>query len=523
MPFSISLAEYEHKRTLAVVFALTSLIPLLIMIYVLVEYALPYLNAYQKTGLTVVFVYCLSAMFLVSLLGFLLIARSMAALSNLTSIFRSKSIRSFDAEQEEESLGNSFYTIFQTATGRSGKHRLSVDSMSTFIDVASALTSELEFDRLFPLIISKITEAMSAERTSLYVIDQEKDELWTKVAEQVDDEIRVPIGDGISGRVAESGETINVVDAWELSYYNRDFDIKNQFRTRSVLCVPIKNRAGDIIGVIQVMNKKGKKRFNAEDETFLKDLTSQAGIALENSLLIDEVMLSFNSSISTLSATVDARHPFTAGHSERVNEYSLLIARQMGMDEEKLEVLKFAGLLHDIGKIGIRDDVLMKNGQFTREERSEMETHPAKTKSILEKFRFPKALQQVPEIAVHHHERIDGTGYPDGLIGDHLPLGSKILAVADVFDALTSRRDYPKYADEEVFSSDPMPLSKAISILKDGSGSQFDPEIVAAFMKILPKALQLYRGSHFEPEYVDDVIRSRDSDGNRGVLSNRGR
>lgn len=512
MAFSISLAESEHKRTMAVVFALTSLLPLLIMIYVLVEYALPYLNAYQIAGLSVVFVYCLSAMFIVSLLGFLLISRSMAALSNLTSVFRSRSVQASDPEPENEDLGNSFYTIFQTAAGRGGKHRLSVSSMSTFIDVASALTSELEFDRLFPLIVSKITEAMSAERTSLYVVDWEKQELRPKVAEKVGD-FRVPIGDGISGRVAESGDTINVEDAWELPYFNRDYDIKNEFRTRSVLCVPMKNRAGDIIGVIQVMNKKGKKRFDGEDETFLKDLTSQAGIALENSLLIEdlesekrEVILSFRSSISTLSATVDARHPFTGGHSERVNEYSLLIAREMGMEEERLEILKFAGLLHDIGKIGIRDDVLLKNGQFTPEERAEMETHPTKTKTILEKFRFPKALQGVPEIAVHHHERVDGTGYPDGLTGDHLPLESKILAVADVFDALTSPRDYPKYADEEILSSDPMPLPKVISILKSGAGSQFDPDIIDTFMKILPKALLLYRGSHFKPEYVDDVI-----------------
>ncbi len=189
-----------------------------------------------------------------------------------------------------------------------------------------------------------------------------------------------------------------------------------------------------------------------------------------------------------------------------------MIAKEVGQSKEELEVLKFAGLLHDIGKIGIRDDVLLKNGKFTPEERSEMETHPEKTKAILEKFRFPRSLRNVPEIAVHHHERVDGGGYPKGLTGDRLPLGSKILAVADVFDAVTSPRDYPKYANGEVLSSDPMPLPKAINILENGSGSQFDPQIVDALMKILPKALLKYRGTHFQPAYVDDMIRSRDPD-----------
>lgn len=505
MAFTISLTDYEHKRTLAVVFALTSLLPLLIMIYVIVAYAVPYLSAYQLAALSVVFVYCLGSMFLVSLLGFLLITRSMSALSSITNVFKSKASQIAEAGATGESLGDSFYTIFQAAR-KGRKSMLSVDTMSKFIDVASTLTSELDFDKLFPLILSKISEAMSAERTSIYFVDKDKNELWTKAAEGVD-EIRVPLGSGISGRVAQSGETINVEDAWELPYYNREYDKENQFRTRSVLCVPIRDRTGDIIGAIQVMNKQGKPRFNAEDETFLRDLTSQAGIALENSFLIDQVWLSFNSFIRTLSATVDARHPFTAGHSERVNEYALLIAKQMNMGEEELEVLKFAGLLHDIGKIGIRDEILLKNGQFTPEERAEMETHPAKTKSILEEFRFPKNhLQRVPEIAVHHHERVDGTGYPDGLKGDRLPLESKILAVADVFDALTSARDYPKYSDEEILSSDAMPLAKVISILETGSGSQFDPTIVDAFMKVLPDALRLYRGGHFTPEYVDDTI-----------------
>ena len=316
------------------------------------------------------------------------------------------------------------------------------------------------------------------------------------------------MGEGISGRVAETGEMVCVEDAWALPYFNREYDTRHAFRTRSVLCIPIYNRMGDRFAVIQVINKKGRGSFDEKDRTFLNGLGSQVGIALENALLYDEIRLSFESFIRTLSAVVDARHPLTAGHSQRVTEYSLMIAEQMKMEESRLQVLKIAALLHDIGKIGIRDGVLLKNGPFTPEEREEMNTHPTKTKEILDKFRFPKALQGIPEIALYHHEKVNGQGYPFGLTGDKMPIESKIMAAADVFDALTSRRDYPKYTCDEAFNCDPMPLAKVINILKNDAGSHFDPEVIDAFMKCLPHVLLQFRGEHFPPGYVDDIIRN---------------
>ena len=379
------------------------------------------------------------------------------------------------------------------------------DRLSTLIAVSNDLTSELDFDRLFPLIVGKVSEAMAAEHTSLYVIDWKNDEIWTKVAEGIA-EIRLPMGQGISGTVARTGEVINTSDAWSLPFFSREFDEKHGFRTKSVLCMPINNRTGERIGVLQVINKKGRDHFNEEDELFFRGLTSQVGIALDNSLLHEELLISFESSISTLSAVVDARHPLTAGHSRRVTEYSLMIAKEMGLTEREMEALKYSALLHDIGKIGIPDEVLLKNGPFTPEEREEMNTHPVKTKHILEKFHFPRSLQDVPDIALYHHEKVNGKGYPSGLTGDQLPLGSRIMAVADVFDALTSRRDYPKYTCRETFDCEPMPLQKAISILRNDAGSHFDPEVVEAFLRCLPEALALHRGAHFPAPYVDAAL-----------------
>jgi len=513
MSFSTSLTGEKTRRIFLIFFTLASLLPFLLILFVIFQYVLPLLTLEQIKSMRQIFTYSLMIALLIPLLSFFLMSRWVGSLEAFTQDVKTKSAQVIkeekDIKEENEilTLMRYFDAIFQTATDQLAEREHLKEMLFNLIAVAYELTAELDFDKLFPLIIGKVTDVMSAERSSLYIIDWERHEIWTKVAEHIDP-IRLPLGKGISGRVAESGEVLNVVDAWELPYFDRTFDQEHQFRTKSVLCMPIKNHVGERIGVIQVINKTGKEQFDSEDEIFLKALASQIGIALENSLLIEELLLSFQSSISTLSAMVDARHPLTAGHSQRVTDYSLLIAREMGMSKDEIETLKYAAILHDIGKIGIRDEVLLKNGPFTPEERAEMNTHPVKTKAILDEFYFPKGLEEVPDVALHHHEKINGEGYPDGLTGEQLPLGSKIMTVADVFDALTSRRDYPKYASGETLNGDPMPLSMAVSILKQESGSHFDPDVVAAFLRCLPQALMLYRGDHFLPEYVDNTIRS---------------
>jgi len=531
MAFLSSVKGVKAKNIFLSFFALSSLFPILIAIFVANHYLEPIVGKSEYMRLHEAVDLGLSAMLFFPLISFFLMYRWLHTLENVTAEIMSKSeavakregdfstqhigevhdfavpnSADYPEENEIQTLTRSFNNIFQTAADQLAERNHLRELLARLIGIASSLTAELDFDRLFPLVVGNVTEAMLAERTSMYVVDREHRELWTKVSEGVKP-IRLPLGQGISGRVADTGEMLNVPDAWELPYFDRSFDLKNNFRTRSVLCMPIKSRSGEAIGVLQVINKKGKDRFDEEDESFMKGLTSQIAIALENSILVDEILLSFNSSMSTLSAIVDARHHFTAGHSDRVKEYALLIAAEMSLPQEKFEPLKYAALLHDIGKIGIRDDVLMKDGAFTPEDWEEMKAHPAKTKTILDNFHFPRHLRQVPEIACWHHEKMDGTGYPDGLLGHQLPLSSKIIAVADVFDALTSRRDYPKYAFGEILKSEPMPLDRAIDILAQEAGSHFDPEVVAAFMQSLPHALLRYRGEHFPPAYVDATLR----------------
>ena len=533
MSFFRSLAQEKSKKIFLISFFMSTLFPVLIVIIAGYYYLFPILDADEIDKLREVFSYGVMVLLFFPLLTFFLMFRWFSFLERVTAEITVKTMevsagkKGFvgqnlqldnnylsdtqsksphgNEENEIQSIIRSFNEIFQTAADQIEERERIKMILAGLIAMATDLTSELDFDRLFPLIIGKVTNAMAAERTSLYVADWEKCEIWTRVAEGIG-QIRLPLGEGISGRVAESGEMINVVDAWELPYFNRAYDETNQFRTRSVLCIPIRGRSMRHIGVLQVINKKGKDCFDQEDEILIKGLVSQVGIALENSLLVDEIKLSFERSISSLSATVDAKHPFTAGHSERVTEYSLLMAKEMGLSQDQYDVLKYASLLHDIGKIGIRDEILTKNGAFTPDEWKEMQLHPLKTKVILEKFHFPEHLRRVPEVASCHHERVNGKGYPAGLQGDEIPLESKIMAVADVFDALTSKRDYPKYAFGKILKDDRMPINKVIAILQGDSGSHFDPVVVDAFQRCLKKALLRYRCEYFPPEYVDEYL-----------------
>ncbi|MFE7061416.1 HD-GYP domain-containing protein [Sutcliffiella sp. NPDC057660] len=177
----------------------------------------------------------------------------------------------------------------------------------------------------------------------------------------------------------------------------------------------------------------------------------------------------------TLSTALDARDPYTAGHSLRVSEFSVLIGRRANLPMEQLKHLKNTALLHDIGKIGVRDDVLLKDGKLTDEEFEQIKLHPVLGANILEQVLPKEAMAKLIPGVRSHHERFDGYGYPDRLSGTEIPLFGRIIAVADAFDAMTSDRPYRKG----------MSISRALSILQSGKGTQWDPQFVDFFLAIM--------------------------------------
>lgn len=358
----------------------------------------------------------------------------------------------------------------ETSAFDSMRHRAA--RLERVLEVACAISSEMVLERLLCVVMEKVTWAMEADRSSLYIYDESKNELWSQVAQGVPP-LRFSASRGIAGYVARTGETLNIPDAYLDDRFNPEFDKQNNYRTRTMLVMPIRRRDGTVHGVIQVINRLNGEPFNREDEDILRALAGQISVAIENATLYTELKEFFESFIESLADTIDRRHRLTAGHSVRVRDYSIAIAQTMGLDERQIELLNYAALLHDYGKIAISDAVLKKPGRLTDEEYAEMKTHPAHTRDLLKKIKLRGRFQEIAEVASHHHERYDGKGYPDGLAGEKIHLLSRIMAVADVFDALTSVRDYRSG----------MPAQKAFGILIEGKGSHFDPVCVDAFLR----------------------------------------
>ncbi|KPA10139.1 Metal-dependent phosphohydrolase [Candidatus Magnetomorum sp. HK-1] len=192
----------------------------------------------------------------------------------------------------------------------------------------------------------------------------------------------------------------------------------------------------------------------------------------------------FESIVRTLSTAIEARHPITAGHSHRVTEYSVFLGKKMGLSDDELEILKYSGLLHDIGKIAVPDAILTKKGRFNDEEREVMNQHALWTLRILDPIKLPQYLKSVPMVAACHHEKMDGTGYPYGLANDEIPFFSTILAVSDVFDALTSVREYPKYEGDKILDFNPMPKDRVFRILEKDQNTHFHPQVVKTALNV---------------------------------------
>ena len=350
------------------------------------------------------------------------------------------------------------------------KLKSEIEKQSRIIDISKKLTSEMDIDSLLSLIMDSVTELTEADRSSLFFIDSEKNELYSKIAQGME-AIRISMDVGIAGYVARTGKTLNIADAHQNSKHYGQVDKNTGYRTKSVLCMPIQNMHSERIGVIQVLNKQTTDVFTIEDEALLEVLLPQIGIAIENARLYDSLQESYRETIKALVNTLDARDVETREHSSRVVEYTLAIAREMGIAGKKLDAIKYGAMLHDLGKIGVKDAILHKPGSLTPEEWEEMRKH---SKIGYEMLKDVKLLKDSLPIILHHHERYDGDGYPSGLSKEDIPIGARIFAITDTLDAMTSSRPY----------RDALPYEVAYEEIAKNSGVQFDPKVVEVFTSI---------------------------------------
>ena len=322
-------------------------------------------------------------------------------------------------------------------------------------------------------LVDDLCTLCDCERGTLFMIDEARGKLISLYAEGVGNTgIELSLKLGIAGLVAVTGHELNIPDAAHDPRFDPSFDLKTGYQTRSILCVPILNKTGEALGVAQVINKCNGA-FDENDRNALHDLINVVAIAIENAMLIEDQDNQFHSILAALAASIDAKDTLTAGHSTRVAELANGIARELDFSENSLDVLGVSAILHDYGKIGIDDAVLKKNGKLTSEEYGHIQQHSRMTHDILEKIHFARKYRNVPNIAAAHHECLDGSGYPWGLTSDEIPFMSKIITVADVFEALTADRHYRKAMTAEM----------AFTILDKGIGSQFDANVVAALKR----------------------------------------
>jgi HD-GYP domain-containing protein (c-di-GMP phosphodiesterase class II) len=269
---------------------------------------------------------------------------------------------------------------------------------------------------------------------------------------------------------------INNIEDIENELSLRSLAFAKKLGTQAFICCPIICDK-ESIGIFAVDNLKSKRALLQSDLSLLMGIAPAIGISIRNAQLLEARERQFRSILEVLAVSIDARDPLTAGHSQKVTEYTLGICNELGLSEDESEMIRVAALLHDYGKIGVPDAILKKSGKLTKEEYEIVKTHAVKTREILEQINFEGIFSQVPEIAGAHHEKIDGSGYPKGLKGKEIPLGARIIAVADVFEAITAKRHY----------RDPMPLEAAFDLLWKQSGIHFDEKIVEAFYNYYTK------------------------------------
>lgn len=343
--------------------------------------------------------------------------------------------------------------------------------------LSQILNSTLDHKEIRRRAMEAATQLMRAEVGSLLLVNEEKHQLYFEVAlgdrEEEIKTISLNFGEGIAGWVAQHGKPLVVNSPGKDRRFFKGVDERTEFKTRNIICVPMKVKK-KIIGVLEAINKKGKGQFDKEDLSLLTSLADQVAIALDNSRLYQELEEMFFQTAESLADAIEKRDPYTGGHTQRVTLYSQAIAKYLQLKPLEKKWLKIASLLHDIGKIGVEDDILKKRERLSPEEFNIIKRHSDMGAEILEHVR---QLREIVPGVRYHHEHVNGKGYPDGLRGKEIPILAKIVAVADTYDAMTTDRPYRKAMEKEA----------AVEELKICSGTQLDKEVVEAFIQAYQK------------------------------------
>lgn len=376
-------------------------------------------------------------------------------------------------------------SLGQLQDGVEGRLQTRKQKLQTLVETGHVINSSLGLKRVLEEVMDSLIELVQAERGFL-VLHGEDGELEVQIARGIDN---VDLEDDdfalswtIVKQVVSSGEPVLTTNAQEDPRFGMEASVVS-LQLRSILCVPMKLK-DDIFGVMFVDNRVHTGQFKESDLGLLAAFADQAAMAINNARLFDELQeankdleaaneeleIAYEATLEGWVRALDLRDKETEGHTRRVTVMTEELAREMGFPEEELVHVKRGALLHDIGKMGIPDGILLKPGGLTKEERELMMQHPQLAYEMLERIDFLKPALDIPYC---HHEKWDGSGYPRSLRGEEIPFAARIFAIVDVWDALTSERPY----------REPMEIDEVRKHIQDGAGSHFDPQVVDAFLE----------------------------------------
>jgi HD-GYP domain-containing protein (c-di-GMP phosphodiesterase class II)/HAMP domain-containing protein len=462
-------------RKFSISFVLMSMVPIVLMLYIihyfnimpLLEQQIP---LFQLTILLVV---------LLSLASFDLIRRSMVSLTKFSKRATDIAAGNYDKrveESKEEELGQlakSFNKITSELQDKINQLEESKRLLHNILNkVGSAVTSTKGIENLLELILQTLVTGTDAIAGAIFLTDMKTNDVSMKVNYGLPKDIDTKILDckkGLLGRVIEyqKPEVASDVSTNAAAY----FEFKNNLANDSIMAAPLVYQK-DVLGAIIICDKKGKKPFDRDDINLLSNVCAQTAIAVENFILNKDAEETYLETIMALAVAVEAKDPYSKGHIDRVTQYSQKLGEALNLDEAMMKTLASGAMLHDVGKIGVRDEVLKKQGVLNDEELKEMREHVIIGVNIIKPI---KSMSALSDLVRHHQELYDGSGYPDGLKGEEIPLTARIIKVCDAYDAMTTDRPYRKGMSKEA--------ARQEMIAK--SGKDFDPKIIEKFLEII--------------------------------------
>jgi len=386
---------------------------------------------------------------------------------NFAQKLKQKNVELTQAKKKFEELGNKLEGKVKLRTHELKKSK---DRLFILYQISRSISSTLKLNNILKVILDFSVKISGANRGSVMLLDEKKNVFFIKAAYNLSEKIIRKVtfakDENTIGWVVKNKKPLYIKDLEKDKRFSKKEEI--DYKLKQLLMVPIIIE-GEVKGVINLDNNTS---FTTDIINLLESFSEQAAVTINNARLYQKIQDSYFEIVKALAQAIEAKDPYTHGHSARVMEYAVQIAQKFGLPEEEIESLRYAAILHDIGKIGVRGIILNNPNGLTTEEYDEVKRHPIIGENIISPIEL---FQPIRPLIRHHHEWYNSKGYPDGLSKEDIPLGARILAVVDAYDAMKSDRPYRKALTEET----------AIRELKRGSSNQFDPQVVEVFLEIL--------------------------------------